>query len=127
MVNRAQWIKQKRSTKLEDTKPERQWDDFARWAEIESSKVDMIDGVGNHIGSVKVGTEPTAIVWDQAKLSMYVVNFNPFGISGSLTVVKGLSHVRTISSYLGIYFSAYDEATDQVFVTDALGGVIIYT
>ena len=42
MVNRSQWIKQKRRTKLEDTKPERQWDDFAEWAGIESSKAQKV-------------------------------------------------------------------------------------
>ena len=38
MPNRGQWIKQKRRTKLEDTKPEIQYEAFCKWADLDCSK-----------------------------------------------------------------------------------------
>lgn len=87
-----------------------------------SNNVTLIDSTGGHYGSISVGSRPLGAVWDQAKLSVYVAN----GGSSTVSVIKGSSVSRTIhgpsaSVLKGI---AFDEATDQVFVTGTGNGVV---
>ena len=77
--------------------------------------VTEIDGYGAQYGSIPVGSAPYGVTWDADKLSVYVANID----SGNISVIQGASVVRTITtpSGSGPTGIAYDEATDQVFVT----------
>ncbi len=85
----------------------------------ESDTVSVINGLGKVYGTVSVGSFPFDAVWDQAKGDIYVTNYD----SGTISVLHGMSVVRTItpsgSGSAGFDGIAYDEATDQVFVTGA--------
>lgn len=78
--------------------------------------------------SVSVSAFPTGIVWDQAKLSMYVVNQ---GFYGNVTVIKGTAVVSTISgpSMANFAGAVYDDATDKVYVmnVNTPGTVYVYS
>jgi DNA-binding beta-propeller fold protein YncE len=89
------------------------------------SSVTVTYGNGLQIGSVSVGTSPVAVAWDPTKLSIYVVNSG----SNNVSVIQGLTVMRTIAGPIESVLDgiAYDEGTDQVFVTAFESGeVIIY-
>jgi DNA-binding beta-propeller fold protein YncE len=94
-----------------------------------SNNVTIFSGTssGGHL-SVSVSPTPTGIVWDQAKLSMYVVNQ---GFHGNVTIIKGFAVVKTISGPSNANFAGavYDEATDKVYVMNynTPGTVYIYS
>jgi len=89
--------------------------DYDYVANYGSNNVTIIDSTGGHYGSVTVGSHPFGVVWDQAKLSVYVANSG----SNTVSVISGSSVARTIygPSGSGLHGIAYDEATDQVFVS----------
>jgi len=94
-------------------------------ADSGSGNVTVISGYGGLAGSVGVGTTPTGVVWDQAKLSIYVVNSGTHNVS----VLRLLKVVRTIAGPSGsdLVGIAYNEASDQVFVSSSNSGeVYIY-
>lgn len=87
-------------------------------SDYDSNNVSVINGIGTQYGSVSIGENIYGLVWDQAKLGVYVQTL--IGFTPTVYVVRGLSIVRTIDgptnkvNFTGI---AYDGATDQVFVT----------
>lgn len=95
------------------------------------NNVSVISGLGEEIGSITVGYAPLWVVWDQAKLSMYVLNSSGYPSSSNIFVIQGLSVVGTIPLPSTAIFTAmaYDEASDQVFVTGGVNDnqVFVYT
>ena len=82
----------------------------------------VISGLGAQFGSVYVGGYPLGIAWDQSTQRIYVANLETYNVS----VIRGLHVTRTISGPSGSGFvgMAYDEATDQMFVTEVNNGLV---
>jgi DNA-binding beta-propeller fold protein YncE len=82
----------------------------------------VISGTGAHFGSVSVGGYPLGIAWDQSSQRIYVANLE----TNNVSVVRGLHVVRTITGASGSAFVglAYDDATDQMFVTEVNNGLV---
>jgi len=92
-------------------------------ADSGSGNVTVISGYGGLAGSVSVGKTPMGVTWDQAKLSIYVVDSG----TNNVSVLRLLKVVRTIVGPSGSHLVgiAYNEASDQVFVT-ASGSKEVY-
>ena len=81
-----------------------------------SNNVSVIEGCsityGTQCYSVSTGLSPREVVWDQKYLTPFVANYGSSNVStfGGGPSISGPSG----SGFLGI---AYDDATDQVFVT----------
>ena len=86
-------------------------------ANYDSSNISVVSGKGAQVPgrSPLPSAEPNGIVWDQAKLSLYVANEG----SSTVSIVQGLKVTGTITGPNGIVLhgDSYDEATDQVFVS----------
>jgi DNA-binding beta-propeller fold protein YncE len=65
--------------------------------------------------------EPSSATWSQARLAVYVTNYG----SGKLTVIGPAGTIlQNISVAKGIWGSAYDDATDDLYVTDVTTGIL---
>ncbi|MCI4344249.1 MAG: hypothetical protein L3J87_01300, partial [Thermoplasmata archaeon] len=87
--------------------------------------------LGNYAGggtSIPVKGGPWGVVWDQAKLEIYVTA-NPPSHPAKIVAIQGTTIVRTIvapNTSIAFDGMAYDDATDRVYVADNGGQVYLY-
>lgn len=73
--------------------------------------------------SISGFNEPSSATWSQAKLAVYVTNYGSGGLWAIGGTLDSISIVQKIDVAKGIYGSAYDDANDDIYVTDFLTGI----
>ena len=93
-----------------------------------SNNVSVFCGVCQSGTSISIKGGPQGIIWDQAKLAMYVTA-NPPSHPAKIDVIQGTTIVRNVtapSTSIVFVGMAYDDATDHVYVADDGGFIYIY-